>query len=104
MYVLRIHESIFFTKNSRECKRRRKKMSEETKKQQSTAAFYSQTQEQVMQDFGTSAKGLSESEAKKRLVEYGKNELDAGKKKSMLQKFFEQFKEFLQHRFFLTSI
>jgi len=70
-------------------------MSEETKKQQSTAAFYSQTQEQVMQDFGTSAQGLSDAEAKKRLAEYGKNELDEGKKKSMLQKFFEQFKDLM---------
>ncbi|EOL42501.1 potassium/sodium efflux P-type ATPase, fungal-type [Enterococcus phoeniculicola] len=69
-------------------------MSEE-KKQQLTHAFYGQTEETVLSELDTSREGLSGAEAKKRLSEYGENELDEGKKKSMLVKFFEQFKDLM---------
>jgi Ca2+-transporting ATPase len=39
--------------------------------------------------------GLSEEEAQKRAFTYGKNELEAGKKKSLLALFFEQFKDIM---------
>ena len=40
------------------------------------------------------AKGLSDEEAKKRIEEYGFNQLKAKKKKNLVQKFLEQFKDF----------
>ena len=43
----------------------------------------------------TDANGLTNDEAQKRLSEYGPNELEEGKKKSMVQKFFEQFKDLM---------
>ena len=39
-------------------------------------------------------KGLTDEEVKKRQEEFGKNELKAKKKKSLIQKFLEQFKDF----------
>ncbi len=39
--------------------------------------------------------GLTDEEVKKRQEQYGKNELKAKKKKSLLQKFLEQFKDFM---------
>lgn len=69
-------------------------MSEE-KKPQLSKAFYAQTPEEVFQEVGTTAEGLSKTEAQERLAAYGPNELDAGKKKSMLMKFAEQFKDLM---------
>ncbi len=40
-------------------------------------------------------KGLTDEEVKKRQEEFGKNELKAKKKKSLIQKFLEQFKDFM---------
>ncbi len=71
------------------------KLSEENKKQQLSQAFYSQTPEEVLKELDATAEGLSATEAKKRLSEYGENELEEGKKKSMVQKFFEQFKDLM---------
>ncbi len=71
------------------------KLSEENKKQQLSQAFYSQTPEEVLKELDATADGLSAAEAKKRLSEYGENELEEGKKKSMAQKFFEQFKDLM---------
>lgn len=39
--------------------------------------------------------GLSEQEAQKRLLTYGKNRLDDKKKKSVIRRFFEQFNDFM---------
>lgn len=69
-------------------------MTESTKKQ-STMAFYTCSEERVLQDVQSSVDGLSATEAQKRVQEYGKNELTEGKKKSILVKFFEQFKDFM---------
>lgn len=68
---------------------------EQTKKEQLHEAFYTQTPEEVMRTLGTSQEGLSEEEAKKRLATYGANELDEGKKTTMLQKLFAQFKDLM---------
>lgn len=71
-------------------------MSEENaKKQQLSKAFYSQTVDAVFEELGSKPEGLSDSEAKSRLTQYGANELEEGKKKSMLQKFLEQFKDLM---------
>lgn len=71
-------------------------MSEEsTKKQQLQKKFYAQTEDAVLQELGSSKDGLTNEEAKKRLSDFGPNELEEGKKKSMLQKFFEQFKDLM---------
>ena len=67
----------------------------ETNKKQSTTAFYAETTELVLTEMQTSSDGLSNNEAKKRLAAYGKNELAEGKKKSLLMKFAEQFKDFM---------
>ena len=39
--------------------------------------------------------GISQLEAAKRLRQYGKNQLEAGKKKSLIRKFLEQFANFM---------
>lgn len=71
-------------------------MSEEiSKKQQLSEAFYKQSEHQVLEELGTNENGLTSSEAKARLASYGANELEEGKKKSMVQKFFEQFKDLM---------
>lgn len=71
-------------------------LSEETsKKEQMRKAFYSQPDSEVLQEMGTTPEGLSSTEAKERLSQYGPNELDEGKKKTMFQKFIEQFKDLM---------
>lgn len=57
--------------------------------------FYSKTKEQVMEKLKSSENGISESEAQKRIKEYGYNEFEEKKGKTMLQRFAEQFKDFL---------
>lgn len=68
---------------------------ETDKKQQQTQAFYTKPQEEVLEVMQSSAEGLSGADAAKRLAEYGPNELEEGKKKSMLQKILEQFKDLM---------
>ena len=52
--------------------------------------WYAQSQEEVLEQLQTSNKGLSESEAEKRLIEYGKNELRQMKAKSIWRMLVEQ--------------
>ncbi len=54
---------------------------------------FSKTIEQVLTDHRTSQDGLTSVEAESRLKKDGKNELDAGKKKTLLGRFFSQFKD-----------
>ena len=63
------------------------------KKQQQTDPFYAKSAEEVLAALESQADGLSDQEAAKRLEQYGSNELEAGKKTTMLQKFLEQFKD-----------
>jgi Ca2+-transporting ATPase len=49
----------------------------------------------VVEDLRTSLQGLSSEEARKRLEEYGPNELKEGKKKTPLGMFVDQFKDFM---------
>ena len=53
------------------------------------------TREEVLLTLVTSENGLSEEEAKRRLSEFGFNEIKEAKKKSLYIKFFKQFTHFL---------
>ncbi len=55
--------------------------------------FYSRNLNEVLSSLNTNPDGLTSAEAAKRLAENGKNELDQGKKKSLIAKFFAQFKD-----------
>jgi Ca2+-transporting ATPase len=55
--------------------------------------FYDDSREKTLAETGSSEKGLTENEAEKRLAENGENELAGAKKKPLIVKFFEQFKD-----------
>ncbi|MBU3112632.1 cation-translocating P-type ATPase [Clostridium lacusfryxellense] len=57
--------------------------------------FYKQTSEEVMSFLGVNGKGLNDIEIKERREEQGFNELTEGARKSHIQIFLEQFKDFL---------
>src|SRR6056297_56598 len=57
--------------------------------------FYRDKAKDVLEDLGTSKKGLSAAEAKKKLEKDGKNVLQAKADKSLVRIFFEQFKDVL---------
>lgn len=58
--------------------------------------YYNQTVNEVLDGFNTSdATGLTSEEVKRRLEEYGPNQLVAKKRKTFLQMFFAQFKSFM---------
>ncbi|MGO2982835.1 MAG: cation-translocating P-type ATPase, partial [Pseudolactococcus laudensis] len=57
--------------------------------------FYTQSPDEVLTELATTKKGLTSTEAQERLAKYGKNELDAGEKKTLLAKFLEQFKDLM---------
>src|SRR5690625_3118977 len=58
-------------------------------------AFHIQNTEELLKEFQTSRQGLSTEEAEKRLIDYGKNQLEEEQKKTLMQKFFAQFKDFM---------
>lgn len=51
--------------------------------------------DQVIKDLKSSVQGLSLEDARKRLSEYGPNELEEGKKKTPFMMFLDQFKDFM---------
>lgn len=53
--------------------------------------FYSNETDEVLEKLGSSKRGLSSTEAEKRLAEDGKNKLKEGKKKSVFARFMSQF-------------
>ena len=58
--------------------------------------FYQISAEEAVLRLGTDAKkGLTQTEADKRLAQYGSNELKEGKRRSMIFRFFDQFKDLL---------
>ena len=57
--------------------------------------YFNQDPSQVMSELRTTPEGLSSTEVKGRIEESGYNELKEGKKKSTLEMFIEQFKDFL---------
>ena len=58
-------------------------------------SFYSMTKEQVTEKLKSSENGISKAEAERRIKEYGYNEFEEKKGKTTLQRFVEQFKDFL---------
>lgn len=67
----------------------------EERKKQLTEAFFTETKEEVLAKFDTTEQGLTQQEASKRLSEYGSNQLDEGKRKTLFSKFLDQFKDFM---------
>lgn len=56
---------------------------------------YQKDKEEIIREFGTSWKGLSDEQAKEAKKKYGSNELVEVKPKTVVQVFLEQFKDFL---------
>ena len=67
----------------------------EQQKTPSKEVFYTQTEAAVLAKLNTSQAGLSSKEANARLEKYGHNQLDEGKRRSLLGKFIDQFKDFM---------
>ena len=63
--------------------------------EQQTKPVYLQSVEEVFKEVQSSPSGLSSQEAASRLEKYGANTLQEGKKKSLLEKFVDQFKDFM---------
>lgn len=63
------------------------------KKKQLSEVFYTESSDEVLTKFETRTTGLTEAQAQTRLQEYGPNQLDAGKKKTLFAKFLDQFKD-----------
>ena len=57
--------------------------------------FYQMSGEDTMKQLNGSAEPLTESQVKEQQEKYGRNELVEGKKKTVLQIFLEQYKDFL---------
>ena len=57
--------------------------------------YFAQTQDEVIKEFNTTPDGLTNQEASTRLEKYGKNEIKTGRKKTFLEKFFDQFKDLM---------
>jgi len=58
--------------------------------------WFNKSAQETLKDLNTNIEsGLSTDEAKARVEKYGLNELKAKKKKSLIQKFLEQFKDFM---------
>lgn len=64
-------------------------------KEQNRQAYYTQTEEAVLEALQTTKKGLTSEEAAQRLASYGRNELDEGEKRTIWQKFLDQFKDLM---------
>lgn len=64
-------------------------------KEQKRDAFYMQSKESVLEAVEASKKGLTTEQASQRLSEFGRNELDEGEKKTLIQKFLDQFKDLM---------
>lgn len=63
--------------------------------EQQTKPVYLQSVEDVFKEVQSSPSGLSSQEAASRLEKYGANTLQEGKKKSLLEKYVDQFKDFM---------
>ena len=63
--------------------------------EQQTKHVYLQYVEDVFKEVQSSPSGLSSQEAASRLEKYGANTLQEGKKKTLLEKFVDQFKDFM---------
>lgn len=57
--------------------------------------YFTMSADDVISSLGSSRKGLTNEEAEKRLQEYGHNKLEEKKKKSIVAKFIDQFKNLM---------
>ncbi|MDO9289497.1 MAG: cation-translocating P-type ATPase [Thermodesulfovibrionales bacterium] len=57
--------------------------------------WHQKTVEDVIEELNSSLKGISSEEARKRILEYGLNELKVKKKKTPFMMFLDQFKDFM---------
>ena len=57
--------------------------------------YYTQSLEEIYQEFHTSNEGLTNEQAEKNLDQYGRNKLAESKKKSLVSKFLDQFKDLM---------
>lgn len=57
--------------------------------------YHDKTADEVLKAMDATESGLSSAEADKRIAEFGKNALAEGKKKSLIVKFLEQFKDIM---------
>lgn len=64
-------------------------------KEQLNNAFHAQDEATVLQSLDSRKEGLTSEEAAQRISEYGPNALEAGEKRTLLQKFLDQFKDFM---------
>ncbi len=64
-------------------------------KEQSKELFYTQNTDEVLNELDSSKEGLSTAEAKKRLTDFGRNELEEDEKRGLLAKFLDQFKDLM---------
>lgn len=64
-------------------------------KEQSKDLFYLKSEDETLDALHTTRDGLSAAETKKRLDEYGHNELEEAQKRSLLAKFLDQFKDLM---------
>ena len=64
-------------------------------KEEKELAFYNETVDELYKKMDTNENGLSQEEAKERLLKYGENKLVEKKRKSSLALFFSQFNDFM---------
>ena len=57
--------------------------------------YYQKSVDETLKDIGVNQQGLQNSDVVERRKQFGFNELEEGKRKSTVQVFFEQFKDFL---------
>lgn len=65
------------------------------KEQNSSTRYYALNEQQLLKKFDTTTEGLTDSQASERLKKDGLNVLTQGKKQTIVQKFFNQFKDFM---------
>jgi len=64
--------------------------------EESKTKWFTLTSEETLKKLGVEEdQGLSDEEVKKRVEKYGRNELKEKPKKTLIQKFLEQFKDFM---------
>ena len=66
--------------------------------------YYKKSKEDLLKEFKTSKKGLSDKEAKIRLEEYGKNIIKKTNRINSFKILFEQFNSFLIYILIISSI
>jgi len=57
--------------------------------------FYTLSKEKALEELSSSKNGISEKQAEENLAKYGKNQLEEKKKKGVIAKFFDQFKNLM---------